>query len=512
MSSANLKKQMSKNVVMNMVSFATKVLIGLWIIPYLVKHIGVVAYGLVPLAMLFSEYIGLIVQSLNSAINRYLLIALQKENYVEANKIFNTSLVVILSFVAVQSLIMLVILLNLSLIINIPEGLASDVFYLFTFTYIGFSISLIRGVIATPIFAHNRLDLLRVVDILQVTLRASLIVILFTVDTPQLQYVGIANLFAAVILFFIALYFNRKLAPQLKLNFKMIDFSKMRELSTLGGWVIVNQIGSILFLKIDLFVANKFLGVAEAGNYAIVLQWNSLLRSVAAMLSGVLSPVVMIFYAKNELSKMVGMLKNAFKLMAILIAMMVGIVTALAGDLLVIWLGEDFRYLENILIASLIPLVINLAVLPLFPVNIAYNKVKIPGLVTLFLGIVNLILAITLVLYTQLGIYAIILAGAIVLTSKNALFLPLYSANILGLPKFIFMKYHLLGIVFYMVSFLITKFISSFSVIDSFWIFLIVGIESFVVICLTIGIYIFFDKDLKKVIRSLLIKKVKVKK
>ena len=44
------------------------------------------------------------------------------------------------------------------------------------------------------------------------------------------------------------------------------------------------------------------------------------------------------------------MLKTGFKVMAIMMAIPLGIISAMAGDLLTVWMGEDFRYLENLLI------------------------------------------------------------------------------------------------------------------------------------------------------------------
>jgi membrane protein EpsK len=503
-----MRKQISINLIINIISFLLKILIGLWIIPYLVKHIGVVAYGLVPLAMIFSEYIGLIIQSLNSAINRYLLIALQKKDFIKANQLFNTSLMVILLFILIQSIIMFFILWNLSDIIDIPKGLESDAFYLFALTYMGFSISLLRGVITTPLFSHNRLDLLRVIEISQIFIRIGTIVTLFTLDSSQLKYVGIANFLSAFVVFFLALYFSRRLAPELKINRKMIKLSHFKNLSSMAGWVLVNQIGSLLFLKVDLFIANKFLGVAKAGEYAIVLQWSTLIMLFSGMLAGVLSPVVMTYYAKNLIPKMIEVLRVSFRVMAITIAILIGILSAISGDLLALWLGEDFRYLEHLLMFSLLPLIFNLSVRPLFAVNIALNRVKIPAIVTLILGMLNLILAILLVSKTELGLYGIILAGGIILTMKNTLFLPAYSAYILNLPKFTFMKYHLLSISFFIISFFVTKYFISLFLIDSLLSFILVSSGSFLVILLFVALYVYFDSNLRSIINLKLNKKL----
>jgi membrane protein EpsK len=64
--------------------------------------------------------------------------------------------------------------------------------------------------------------------------------------------------------------------------------------------------------------------------------------------------------------------------------------------------------------------------------------VRWPGIVTLVLGIAQVALAITLVTTTGLGSAGVALAGAIVLTMKNAIFTPWYCARILKQPAWTF--------------------------------------------------------------------------
>lgn len=80
-------------------------------------------------------------------------------------------------------------------------------------------------------------------------------------------------------------------------------------------------------------------------------------------------------------------------------------------------------------------MIISLSILPFFSINIAFNKVKIPGIVTLFLGIIDLILAFSLPLLFGWGYYGVALAGGIVLTMRSAFFVPWYTAKVLGIPS-----------------------------------------------------------------------------
>ena len=85
------KRQLPCNSFFQVLSFVTHVAIGIWLVPYLLGHLGRSAYGLIPIAGMMTQYVALISYSISSAVNRFLTIALQQHATDEANRIFNTA-------------------------------------------------------------------------------------------------------------------------------------------------------------------------------------------------------------------------------------------------------------------------------------------------------------------------------------------------------------------------------------------------------------------------------------
>jgi membrane protein EpsK len=144
---------------------------------------------------------------------------------------------------------------------------------------------------------------------------------------------------------------------------------------------------------------------------------------------------------------MIRVTKSSVKLMGLAMALPVGLVCGFAPQILTVWVGEEYAFLAPLLVLMTLPLVINLAVLPLFSINIAYNRVSVPGIVTVILGIGNLALAVILALFTGWGYYGVAAAGAIVLTFKNAIFTPWYATKVLGVGVHTFTSAMLPGVV-----------------------------------------------------------------
>lgn len=462
----SFKNQLPGNLIMNLILFVVNIFVGLWLVPYLIKYIGIAAYGLVPLAMVLTEYINVITISINGAIFRFLTIEIQQDNWVKANIVFNTAFFTMCLLIIIQIPILGYVTFDLSTIFEVPESLLEDAYYLFAFTFIGYLLSLFSSIYSTSMYAYNRLDLIKMVDLNRVFFRVSTIVILFYFYTPSLKFVGLANLVGAVTSLLYTTRYWKKLTPKLVHNIFDFDLSILKKLTSMGGWLIINQIGFLLFIKVDIFVVNKFFGAVATGEYSAVLQWNVLIRTMASVLSNLIGPMLLISFAKNKMDDVLKFGKLGVRFLSLGVAIMTGLICGMAAPLLSVWLGPEFEKFSTLMIVMLCHLSVNLGVLPLFPINTSLNKVKIPGLVTAGMGVLNLFIAIAFVYYFDVGFIGVAFAGALILTLKNGLFSPWYAAKILNIDKITFFLPLISGVFIFLLTYFITFSINKFYQIE----------------------------------------------
>lgn len=443
----SLSKQLPKNLIFNFGYFILNIIIGLLLVPYFIDTLGVAGYALIPLATSVTSYVNLVILSLNSSVSRYLTIDIQKEDYQQANLTFNTALFGTLALIIVMLPIVFLISYYAPVFFEIPFDQKQDAMLLFIGVITAFLLRAWTSNFGVSLFAHNRLDLQKIIDSINVLVQVFLIIILFTIFSPKLSYIGLSYLVSALIASIVTISFSRKVNPHLRIKVKDFKYGYLRRITETGGWITINQIGSLFYLQIDLIVVNKLFGIVAGGEYSIVLMWSILLRGVAGILAGVLTPVVLSHYAKNKFQEIILMSQSSVKFMGLAMALPIGIICGYSPLVLSLWVGPEFVKLWPLMIIHLLHLVINLSVLPLFAINVAYNKVKIPGLVTFFMGIGNLLLAITLPLITDWGYYGVAIAGAIMLTAKNSFFTPLYTAKIMGISKKTFVTSMIPGII-----------------------------------------------------------------
>lgn len=439
--------QVPRNLVANIIYFIINIIVGVLLVPFFLSTLGVAAYGLIPLSSSIIGYVGLLVQSMNTAISRYLTVDLQRADYEKANKTFNTAFFSISLIILILVPILFSISLLIPRIFDVPTGYESGAIWLFIGVSGAFLIRAWSGNFTVSLFAYNRLDLIQIVNAVNLVVQVAFIIGLFSIFGPSLSLIGASYFIGAVSASAIAIILSRRINPNIRISVHDFDRSRIPDLSTTGFWIFIVSLGSMLQTQADLVLVNLLLGATNSGQYSIAYQWAVLLRGIATMFSGVLTPVVLTYYAKNQIDALIRVSKSSVKLMGLIMAIPIGLICGFAPTVLTLWVGEEYSFLAPLLILLTGTLSITFTILPLFAINVAYNRVKIPGVVQIIAGVGNIALAIFLVQNTGLGYYGVALAAVIVLTLKNTIFTPWYTAHVLGIPGNSFFRPMLSGVV-----------------------------------------------------------------
>jgi len=430
--------KLSVNVISNVIYYVFAILINMWFTPYLIHHLGIAAYGIVPLALSVVSYLTILTLVLNAGVGRFITVNLEKRQIDEACCFFNTSLVASIYFIVITTPPCIWLSLHPQWFFSIPIGQESQAIILFICTVIMFMLTVISAPFEVATFCRNRFDIRNVLAILASLIRVVLVVVLFNLLKAEVWQVGVGIVGASLLSFGGAIWAWRKLTPELKLNFHLFSIKTLKEMTNTGGWIAISQIGTLLLLSIDLIVVNRLFGAEGGGRYSTIIVWSALIRSFGTTIAGVLGPTIISLYARNEINEMVVYVKNGIKYIGILLAIPIGMICGLSKPLLLVWLGKDFVSLSPLLCVMTFHLCINVAYIPLSAIITATNKVKSPGLMQVYAGILNLSLALLLAGPAKMDLYGVAFAGLIVLTLKNVVYTPIYVSKILKLHKSVF--------------------------------------------------------------------------
>ncbi len=419
------------NLISNVVIFGFNVLIGVWYTPYLIRHLGTSAYGMIPLISQITSYMIVITATLNSATGRYVTLALEQNEEEEANRYFNTSLFgsILLVLLLIPPAVWATV--DLGRILNMPEGLETQTRWLFLCTVGGFFLGTLQSPFLVSCFCRNRFDLQNTIGLVQQVARVGLVVVFFSLLAPQIWQVGVAALLAMFFGWSWSIRLWRRLTPTLSISLSHFSRRALKDLCSMGGWVGVNYLGTILYLSIDLVVVNRMFGAEAGGRYAAVLMWSTLLLTLVGVVGTIFGPNMIAYYARDDFDGLCRYGRQAVKLVGLLMALPIALICGFSTPLLLTWVGPKFTDLTWLMTLMTAHLALNLAVIPLFSVQAVTNHVRTPAIVTVIMGFLNLGLAIFLAGPMGWGLYGVAAGCAISLTLKNFVFTPLYAAHIL---------------------------------------------------------------------------------
>jgi membrane protein EpsK len=422
------------NLISNVGKLVLTTLVGIWYLPFLVRHLGPAAYGMIPLACMITSYMGVVTFSLDLAVSRYLTLSLARKDYKEANVIFNVALWGNVAVAAILAIPAIAAILNVQHLVVIPPGYESATTWLFAGTVAAFLLNQVKSPFFASCFCLNRLDMQNAVTVAETLTRVGLVAVLFLVVSPRIEYAGAGILAGTIVSTIGAIWLWRVLTPELRIRVTDFDWKMLRNLCSTGWWVIVSQVGILLYQNIDLVVANRLFGPDKSGRYAAVLQLAAMLSTLGMAVGEIFAPTMYQKYSRGNHGELAAYLNRAIKFVGLVMALIVGLVCGFSGPLLQLWLGPTFGSMAPLLILMAIHLAINLATYPLYAVPLAANRVKVPGLVTLGIGVLNLVLALLFTMAFGWGLYGLALAGVVSLTIRRFVFTPLYVASILNQP------------------------------------------------------------------------------
>lgn len=421
------------NVGSNVCYAALNTALMVWYVPFLVRHLGVAAYGMIPLANSLVMYASVISTSLDVSINRFLAIDLNQGNDAGANRTFNTALALSLAACGILLLPAGIAGYFFPVLFNVPAGLELSTQFLFASVAVTMLTAILSGNFGVASVITHRFDLRNIVRSLTSLSRVGIVALCFLFWPASLWFVAAGFMTSAWIGLIGDVLVWRRLAPQLYIDRREIDRHQFRALMGLSGWSAINQAGSLLLMQVDLLIVNAIFGAEMTGRYGSVLLFPALIYTMTETVIAVLSPAIMARYAMGDIEGMRRMASRSVKLLGIGLALPIGLLCGFSRPLLNLWLGPEFTSLDVLLILLTGHLTLNLSMRPLSYVLTAYNRVKVQGLFTLALGVVNAVLAIALARWGGWGAAGVAAAGAIVWTIRNAVFLSSYSAVLMRL-------------------------------------------------------------------------------
>lgn len=424
-------KQVSINGIFTAVQFAVYALSGIILTPFLLKRFGAESYGLIALAGFLTQYVGMIAGCVATSVSRFLNIALNQNNWQEAREIFSTAIVGNIVIIALQLPFFALGVWKLHWLIDFPPERAFDFKVLVSCNIVIFFITIVTGVISTPIFAANRLDMGARIIVFTQIMRLLLLVVLVIWLGDKLWIIGVVDLFMALIGVFISFQIYRKLAKPLVFQWVCVDSKWLKPVLGMAGFTLISSLANSLFFRTDIWMLNRFEDASIAGIYAALLVWPNFVSQLVSRLTNLVGPTYFIDYARNDTKRVLRNTLLTEKVIAYCVIMATVVFVFFGEVLLRMWLGRPPEEIEIILLnLFFVNASLALCADAVWRIFQAYNQPRLPGIVALACGVLNVVLSLLLI-HLGKGVYGVVAGTLISSFLLKSLFQPWYAAHLL---------------------------------------------------------------------------------
>ena len=507
------KKRLAVNMIATLIAFAVNLGINFFLSPYIIENVGMDAYGFVSLANNFVMYASLITIALNSMAGRFITVELYRDNKENANKYFSSVLIanIFISVFLIIPIVLVVIFLDE--ILNIPDAITLDTKILFGLIFFNFIISIINSTYSVATFARNRLDLASKRNIEVYILKAVLLLILFSLLVPKILYVGLATCVASIYLLIRNIKYTKELLPEIEVSKKYFDLKKILEILKSGIWNTITKMGQTLTDGLDLLICNLFINSQAMGQLSVAKMFSSIVSNLMGTVCNIFSPQLTIYYAKNEMKKLLEELKISMKVTGCFANIPLSYLIVFGGFFYTTWIpNQDINLIAILTILTVQGEIISGVITPMFNIFTITNKVKVDAIVRLINGFVTILIVFLFVKFTNLGIYAVAGTSIILTALINLTFVPIYVSKYCLNIKW----YSFYPLIFrYIITTLsiiavIAIFIKPLFIVSN-WTNIIISVVVVGVIGLIINILMLFNKNERNMVKGLIVNKIKEK-
>lgn len=432
--------------ILNLVTGFTTVIvqfaIGFFLSPFIVKALGAEANGYTQLASNFVMYASLLTTAFNSMASRFVAIAFHQERLNRAKELYSSIFVVNLCLIALLLPIALLITLRLENVIVIDNIGYTDVKLLFGCVFANFFVSMISSLYSISMYVRNAIFYSNILNCVKVICNAILLLVLFSLLPVKIFYVSFVSFFLGIVLLPAYIHYQKRLLPEIHLEFRAFSFSAVKEMFLAGIWNSVNQCGHLLLTGLDLLLSNWFISPYAMGMIAVSKTIPSAIIQLGTTLNTNFSPSITIYWAKSDYNTILRELRIAMKISILIMSIPIVTFSCLGIEFYALWQPTlDARILLILSVLGCTQFILFAGTQVLYNVLTASNHLKVNSVTFIVMGIINVLVVFWgLKNFPQYGMYIIIGTSSTLSIVRQIIIMLPYTARLLNQQWYTFYK------------------------------------------------------------------------
>lgn len=426
------KKRFAINVVMNWIAMAVGMVVPFFLTPFVIRSLGVTAYGIWILAVSTVSYLNLLDMGLRSAVIRFVSKAEAQKKLEDATAAIGAALwvrVLISGGVAVLSVALALAFPHL---FKIPADMERAAEITVLMCALGVAITLISGVFGAVLAATHRFDVLSGISAVQTLARAGGVLLILSTGhglVALAYWEVIVALVGGIATCAIAL----KLFPPCRVRIARPDMAVLKMIWSYSFTTFIFIIAVQIVINTDNMVVGAFVSVGMVAFYSIGSSLTSYSGQVVRAVSTTFTPLASSLEAGGRMEDLQRLLIRGTQA-TLGIALPITLALVLRGKTFIgLWMGPQYSEISGtVLQILLISQFFGVANGTAGSIMMAIDKHK--PVANWAIGEALFNLALTLVLVKTVGIYGVAWGTSIAIALAHLVFWPRYVRKVLAVP------------------------------------------------------------------------------
>ena len=331
------KRIFAASTATTMLNLIVQFSISFFLTSYIVEVLGEEEYGFFTLANNIVNYALIITTALNSMSSRFIGYELHNGRKENALKYYSSVFCGNVVFSLLLIIPAIIGVVYLQYLINIPAEIVGQVKLLFIVVFLTLCCNLIFAVFGGIYTIKNRLDVLGIVNICSNVTKAVVLVLLYWLLKPSILYMGIAALVAALVVGLFNYTNKNRYCPELKFDFKDVNFKSIKTIVLSGIWNSLNQLSTTLLHGFDLLLANLFVSSVAMGVLSVANTLPGMVSVCVSALAALYMPKFLEYFSHEDYDSLLKEAKNSVRFMTVISCVPMGFLIAFGKPFFDLW-------------------------------------------------------------------------------------------------------------------------------------------------------------------------------
>jgi len=406
-----MTRKLYRNTIANYATTILPIVVGFFLMPFIVHHLGQSAFGIWALVIALTGYFGFLDLGFTATVVKEISEYIAKKDREQVNIISSTMLILycglglfaLIGFFAIGRFF-------LATWFNIPENL-EDTTRIATYILgiqvgISFPFRLFDGMV------QGMQDFrFRAIIVTFTTILRTILILIFLSRGYGLIALVIINFLSAIPRWYGNLIYVLKKLPYLSIHFSKFHWAHARSLLGFSSQMFILQTCALLILGTDKIIIGIFLPIAAVTMYEVGLKIHNVIRSLTANIQAVVLPAASELDAKSDKEGLQQLMLRGSKYVLIIYFFLAIPAIILGKPFIRWWIGKEFITASSILVVLMVGQMFNALNFVSGQIFKGIGKLKVYTLVRVASTVLNV--GLSIVLLQAVGLVGVALATAI---------------------------------------------------------------------------------------------------